>query len=65
MVFHSTDTSSALQVKDIEPETVAAAKGVKVAQVVGQGQGYFKLVDGSSHHSLIAQNGTQVQGLPA
>lgn len=65
MLFHSTDTSSALQVKDIEPERVAAAKGVKVAQVLGEGRGYFKLVDGSSHHSLIAKNDTQVQRLPA
>ena len=39
---------------------VAAAKGVKVGHVPGEGRGYFKLVDGSSHHSLVANNGIQV-----
>lgn len=51
---YRSNTSSAVQVKDIEPAVVTAAKGVKVAQVVG-GRGYFKLVNGSSHHSLIAK----------
>ena len=57
------NSSFPVQVKDIEPAVVAAAAGVKVAQVLGEGRGYFKLVDGSSHRSLVAQDGTQVTPL--
>lgn len=50
-----------MQVEHIKPSILAAAEGVKVAQIRASGRGYFKLVDGTSQHSLIAENGTQVQ----